>query len=73
MLLDGIKEEPHNVRYYFYLANSYHDTGRSEEAINFYKKRIELGGWNQEVWYSYFRIGKCFKNMGLNDSHIYVP
>ena len=63
LLLDGIKEEPNNVRYYFYLANSYHDTGRFEEAINTYKKRIEFGGWKEEVWYSYYRIGLCFKNM----------
>jgi tetratricopeptide (TPR) repeat protein len=42
LLLDGIKEEPNNVRYYFYLANSYHDSGRFAEAINVYKKRIQL-------------------------------
>jgi tetratricopeptide (TPR) repeat protein len=64
LLLDGIKEEPDNVRYYFYLANSYHDCGRFGEAINVYKKRIQLGGWMEEVWYSYYRIGLCFKNMG---------
>jgi tetratricopeptide (TPR) repeat protein len=63
LLLDGIKEEPNNVRYYFYLANSYHDSGRFGEAINVYKKRIELGGWKEEIWYSYYRIGHCFKNM----------
>lgn len=63
LLLDGIKEEPNNVRYYFYLANSYHDSGKFEEAINMYKKRIELGGWKEEVWYSYYRIGLCFNNM----------
>ena len=63
LLLDGIKEEPNNARYYFYLANSYHDSGRFQEAINVYKKRIELGGWKEEVWYSYYRIGLCFKNM----------
>jgi glycosyltransferase involved in cell wall biosynthesis len=63
LLLDGIKEEPNNVRYYFYLANSYYDLGRFGEAINVYKKRIEFGGWKEEVWYSYYRIGLCFKNM----------
>jgi tetratricopeptide (TPR) repeat protein len=69
LLLDGIKEEPNNVRYYFYLANSYHDTGRFGEAINVYKKRIELGGWIEEVWYSYYRIGLCFKNIErMNDA-----
>jgi len=64
LLLDGLKEEPNNVRYYFYLANSYHDCGRFGEAINAYRKRIDLGGWIEEVWYSYYRIGLCFKNMG---------
>ena len=63
LLLDGIKEEPNNVRYYFYLANSYHDCGRFGEAINVYKKRIEFGGWKEEVWYSYYRIGLCFQHM----------
>jgi tetratricopeptide (TPR) repeat protein len=63
LLLDGIKEEPNNARYHFYLANSYYDCGRFGEAINLYKKRIELGGWREEVWYSYYRIGVCYKNM----------
>ena len=71
LLLDGIKEEPNNVRYYFYLANSYHDCGRFGEAINAYKKRIELGGWKEEVWYSYYRIGLCFKNLQKIESAIY--
>ena len=64
LLLDGIKEEPKNERYFFYLANSYHDSGQFEEAINIYKKRIEFGGWIEEVWYSHYRIGLCYKNMG---------
>ena len=70
LLLDGIKTEPNNARYYFYLANSYHDSGRFYEAINVYKKRIQLGGWIEEVWFSYYRIGLCFKNMGKMDDAI---
>jgi hypothetical protein len=70
LLLDGIKDEPNNVRYYFYLANSYHDCGRFGEAINAYKKRIQLGGWIEEVWYSHYRIGLCFRNMGKMDDAI---
>ncbi len=70
LLLDGIKEEPANVRYYFYLANSYKDSGRFAEAINVYKKRIELRGWVEEVWYSYYCIGLCFKHMGKMDDAI---
>lgn len=63
LLLDGIKECPNDARYHFYLANSYHDSGKFSEAIPFYLKRIEFGGWIEEVWYSYYRIGLCYKNM----------
>ena len=62
LLLKGIEDEPKNERYYFYLANSYHDCGKFNEAIEMYKKRIDFGGWEQEVWYSYYRIGFCYKN-----------
>lgn len=69
LLLSGIAEEPNNVRYYFYLANSYHDIGKYHESIDAYKKRISLGGWVQEVWYSHYRIGICLKKMGkINDA-----
>jgi len=72
LLVNGIKEEPDNVRYFFYLANSYHDSGKFEEAIDYYKKRIDFGGWKEEVWYSYYRIGLCYKNMGkMNDAICY--
>ena len=64
LLTDGISEEPTNARYHFYLANSYHDCGKYTEAIELYKKRIHLGGWNQEVWYSFYRLGNCYKNIG---------
>jgi len=71
LLLEGIKNEPNNVRYYFYLANSYHDLGRFGEAINVYKKRIEFDGWREEVWYSYYRIGLCFKNINKYEDAIF--
>ena len=64
LLLDGLKEEPNNERYHFYLANSYHDSGKFKDAIDIYRKRIQLGGWQEEVWYSYYRIGLCYKNIG---------
>jgi tetratricopeptide (TPR) repeat protein len=71
LLTEGIKDEPNNVRYYFYLANSYFDHGEHALAIDIYKKRIEMGGWNQEVWYSYFRIGLCHKHLGNMPAAIY--
>jgi tetratricopeptide (TPR) repeat protein len=66
LLTEGIKNEPSNVRYYFYLANSYYDNRQFEKAIEIYKKRISLGDWKEEVWYSYYRIGLSYKELGNN-------
>jgi hypothetical protein len=65
LLENGIKEEPNNVRYYFYLAQSYKDIGQFKKAIGMYKQRIKMGGWVEEVWYSYYMISKCW--LLLND------
>jgi tetratricopeptide (TPR) repeat protein len=64
LLTRGIEENPKNDRYHFYLANTLKDMGKREEAIEMYKKRIELGGWNQEIWYSYYKMGICYKDLG---------
>ena len=64
LLKKGLENEPNNDRYTFYLANSYRDAGQYDNAIATYKKRIEIGGWFDEVWHSYYSIGKCYKYMG---------
>ena len=64
LLLKGLEENPNNDRYTFYLANSYSNINENEKAIEYYKKRIEIGGWHQEVWFSYYSIGKCYRSMG---------
>ena len=70
LLTEAITLEPNNQRYHFYLANSYHDCGKFEDAIETYNKRIKLGGWDQEVWYSYYRVGWCYKNLNKMDEAI---
>lgn len=65
LLTQGLKDEPDNERYMFYLAQSYHCNGQHAEAIPWYKARIEKGGWKEEVWFSKFMIGECHEE--LND------
>lgn len=64
LLLKGLEDNPNNDRYTFYLANSYRDHGDSDLAIEYYKKRIDIGGWHEEVWHSYYSIGKCYRAKG---------
>ena len=71
LLTKGLEDTPKNDRYTFYLANSYRDKGDNNKAIELYKQRIELGGWVEEIWYSNFSIGKCFKCMGNNTMAIH--
>jgi hypothetical protein len=60
LLTQGLIDEPTNVRYVFYLAQTLKDTGKFKESIKMYKKRISMGGWYEEVWYSHYMIGKCW-------------
>lgn len=64
LLKRGLEQEPNNDRYTFYLANSYRDAGQYHNAIDTFKKRIEIGGWFDEVWHSHYSIGKCYKHLG---------
>ena len=71
LLTQGIKDEPNNARYYFYLANSYYCIGQYTEAIKFYKDRIKLKDWVQEVWHSYYKIGLCYMRLNEPEKAIY--
>jgi glycosyltransferase involved in cell wall biosynthesis len=71
LLKQGLVDCPNNDRYTFYLANSYRDHGDHALAIEAYKKRAELGGWFEEVWHSYYSIGKCYRSMGDMANAIY--
>ena len=54
---DDPNYDPDNSRYQFYLAQSYFDSQQWEKAEEAYQKRVEMRGWEEEVFYSLFRIG----------------
>ena len=64
LLLQGIKDEPNNARYYFYLANTYRDIGQYQKAIEIFDKRIEMMGWSEEVFYSIYQKAYCYDLIG---------
>jgi len=64
LLEKGLLDEPDNVRYMFYLAQTYHSTGRWKDSIAMYKRRIHTGGWFEEIWYSHYMIAKCHRELG---------
>jgi glycosyltransferase involved in cell wall biosynthesis len=63
LLSEGLKEDPTNARYMFYLAQSYKDNKQLTEAIKYYKMRIKASGWQEEVWYSMYMICKLYAEL----------
>jgi glycosyltransferase involved in cell wall biosynthesis len=59
LLTQGLIDEPGNVRYMFYLAQSYRDISNYDKAIEWYTKRVEGGGWDEEVWFAQYMVGWC--------------
>jgi len=59
LLVQGLKDEPDNVRYHFYLAQSYKDLRQWDLAIEWYQKRVDLGGWPEEVYYAMLQVAYC--------------
>jgi glycosyltransferase involved in cell wall biosynthesis len=45
-------------RYVFYMGQSYRDAGMYDRAIESYNKRIELGGWEEEIFISKYWVAK---------------
>ncbi len=63
LLEEGLAGEPNNVRYMFYLAQTYHSLGRWKDSVRMYKERIRAGGWFEEIWYSHYMIGQCYLSL----------
>ena len=55
-LEEALKEEPNNSRYQFYLAQSYFDSQQYQKSHDAYLKRTEMGGWEEEIFYSFYRV-----------------
>jgi glycosyltransferase involved in cell wall biosynthesis len=58
LLLQGLRDEPQNERYMFYLAQTYEGMGRREQAIEWYRKRAQAGGFEEERWMAQLRLGR---------------
>lgn len=65
-----ILKDPLNTRNWFYLAQSYRDAEVLHEARRCYDKRISLGGWAEEVYYSLLMEATLAEEMGAVDDYI---
>jgi len=68
LLEDELKKNPDDTRSLFYLAQSYRDCGDTEKAIEVYRKRTRVEGWDEEVWYSQYQIGVLYDTLADGES-----
>jgi glycosyltransferase involved in cell wall biosynthesis len=48
-------EAPDSTRTVFYLAQTYRDAGERELALEHYRRRASMGGWDEEVFWSLYQ------------------
>jgi glycosyltransferase involved in cell wall biosynthesis len=63
ILEEGLISEPNNSRYVFYLAQSYKDAQVYDKALLNYEKRVGMGDWDQEIFYSMYQVGLLQETM----------
>jgi hypothetical protein len=64
VLLAEVERQPDHARSIFYLAQTYWCMGDLQSALKWYARRVELGGWEEEVYFSMLRIAESMRNLG---------
>ncbi len=70
LLLADLRDHPSNERSWFYLAQSYRDNGQPAQAAQAYRRRIEMGGWAEEVWQAKVNYATCLKDLGDEGGYV---
>jgi tetratricopeptide (TPR) repeat protein len=72
LLKEDLKENPNSDRAHFYLGQTYLCMRDWENAIPVLKRRIEIGGWDEEVYIAELYLGDCLKAVGKVEEAIKV-
>jgi glycosyltransferase involved in cell wall biosynthesis/predicted GH43/DUF377 family glycosyl hydrolase len=70
LLEAAIARDGGDARSTFYLAQTLREGGQPARAIEFYRRRVELGGWDQEVFYAAYQLGVL---VGHRDPDAAIP
>lgn len=66
----ALEKEPENARYMFYLAQTYASGHDLEKALEYYKKRVDMGGWDQEVFWAMVQIAYLKQALGHDEKSV---
>lgn len=66
----ALAREPDHARHAFYLAQSWRDAGELEKALEVYRRRAGMGGWEEEAWYAQLEVGKLSARLRRDDDSV---
>jgi len=72
LLKEDLVEMPNDARTHFYLGQTYLCMRDWPNAIQTLKRRIEIGGWDEEVYIARLYLGESYENSGQTAEAIKV-
>ena len=70
ILRKELDKDPQDARAAYYLAQSYRDAGEFQLALDAYRYRLKLGGWDEEQYVSLLGVAKCLEHLGRSEGEI---
>ncbi len=64
LLLKKYNETPNETRAAFFIGQTYTELNQLEDALTWYKKRVEMNGWDEEVYVAQYRVGNSYEALG---------
>jgi tetratricopeptide (TPR) repeat protein len=68
LLTAALREHPDDPRSLFYLAQTQRDRGEHAAARELYRRRADLGGWDEEVFVARMQQGVMEHELGLTEA-----
>jgi glycosyltransferase involved in cell wall biosynthesis len=59
-----LEAEPDDSRGWFYLGQTRYDLGDAGGAVAAYERRLEFGGWEEELWYAGYKLALARRMRG---------
>ncbi|HEY0808386.1 MAG TPA: glycosyltransferase, partial [Pseudonocardiaceae bacterium] len=64
LLEEELERDPGDTRAAFYLAQTHRDLGNAERAVELYRARAAMGGWDEETYHSLYEVGSLTAELG---------
>lgn len=65
ILEQALLKDPANTRYAFYLAQSLKDAGELSRALDAFRKRATMGGWDEEAWQARYQAAVIVERLNM--------